>query len=48
LRRLLVHEYATAAAAQVHEAARIISSEFLPFYDAYRNWINRGFSPEPP
>jgi hypothetical protein len=46
LRRLLVHEYATAA--QVHEAARIISSEFIPFYDAYRNWINRGFSPEPP
>jgi hypothetical protein len=46
LRRLLVHEYATAA--QVHEAARIISSEFVPFYDAYRNWINRGFSPEPP
>ena len=48
LRRLLVHEYATATAAQVHEAARIISSEFIPFYDAYRNWINRGFSPEPP
>jgi hypothetical protein len=34
LRRLLVHEYATATAAQVHEAARIISSEFIPFYDA--------------
>ena len=39
LRRLLVHEYATATAAQVHESARIISSEFIPFYDAYRNWI---------
>jgi hypothetical protein len=48
LRRLLVHEYATATAAQVHRGARIISSEFIPFYDAYRNWINRGFSPEPP
>lgn len=46
LRRLLVHEYASATAAQVHEAARIISSEFIPFYDAYRAWIARGFSPE--
>jgi uncharacterized protein YutE (UPF0331/DUF86 family) len=44
LRRLLVHEYATATAEQVHEAARIIASEFVPFYDAYRNWITRGFS----
>lgn len=47
LRRMLIHEYATATAAQVHEAARIITSEFLPFYDAYRSWINRGFSPKP-
>lgn len=47
LRRMLVHEYATATAAQVHEAARIITSEFIPFYDAYRSWINRGFSPKP-
>lgn len=47
LRRMLVHEYATATAAQVHEAARIITSEFIPFYDAYRTWINRGFSPKP-
>lgn len=47
LRRMLVHEYATATAAQVHEAARIITSEFIPFYDAYRSWINRGFSPTP-
>jgi uncharacterized protein YutE (UPF0331/DUF86 family) len=45
LRRLLVHEYATATAEQVHEAARIISTEFVPFYDAYREWIARGFSP---
>lgn len=43
LRRLLVHEYATATAEQVHEAARIVADEFLPFYDAYRSWIARGF-----
>lgn len=48
LRRLLVHEYATAAAEQVHEAARIVADEFVPFYDAYRHWIARGFSAEPP
>ncbi len=30
LRRALVHEYATATAEQVHEAARIISAEFVP------------------
>jgi uncharacterized protein YutE (UPF0331/DUF86 family) len=47
LRRLLVHEYATATAEQVHEAARIIASEFAPFYDSYRQWITRGFSPNP-
>jgi uncharacterized protein YutE (UPF0331/DUF86 family) len=47
LRRLLVHEYATATAAQVHEAARIVADEFVPFYDAYRAWIGRGFSAEP-
>jgi uncharacterized protein YutE (UPF0331/DUF86 family) len=47
LRRLMVHEYATATAQQVHEAARIIASEFVPFYDAYREWIARGFSAEP-
>lgn len=45
LRRQLVHEYATATAEQVHEAARIITSEFVPFYDAYRAWIARGFTP---
>jgi hypothetical protein len=48
LRRLLVHEYATASADQVHEAARIIATEFVPFYDAYRAWIARGFSAQPP
>jgi hypothetical protein len=44
LRRLLVHEYATATAEQVHEAARLVANEFVPFYDAYRAWIARGFS----
>ena len=44
LRRLLVHEYASASAEQVHEAARIVADEFVPFYDAYRHWIARGFS----
>jgi len=48
LRRLLVHEYATATGEQVHEAARIIGNEFIPFYDAYRAWITCGFSPLPP
>lgn len=48
LRRLLVHEYATASAEQVHEAARIVADEFAPFYDAYRGWISRGFSAAPP
>ena len=49
LRRLLVHETATATATaeQVHEAARIIEREFVPFYDAYRDWIARGFSGRP-
>jgi uncharacterized protein YutE (UPF0331/DUF86 family) len=46
--RLLVHEYATATAEQVHEAARIVSNEFIAFYDAYRAWIGRGFSSQPP
>lgn len=44
LRRLLVHDYAIATAEQVHEAARIVADEFLPFYEAYRAWISRGFS----
>lgn len=48
LRRLLVHEYATATAEQVHEAARLVAAEFVPFYDAYRAWIARGFSAQPP
>jgi hypothetical protein len=48
LRRLLVHEYAAATAEQIHAAALIISDEFVPFYDAYRVWIERGFSPQRP
>jgi|SRR5581483_6299801 len=47
LRRLLVHEYATATAAQVHESARLIVENFPPFYEAYRRWIKRGFAPGP-
>jgi hypothetical protein len=46
LRRQLVHEYATAAAEQVHEAARIVADEFVPLYDAYKSWIRRGFAAE--
>jgi hypothetical protein len=48
LRRLLVHEYANATAEQVHEAALLVANEFAPFYDAYRAWIRRGFSTQPP
>ena len=48
LRRLLVHEYATATAEHVHEATRIVADEFVPFYDAYRGWIAGGFSATPP
>jgi uncharacterized protein YutE (UPF0331/DUF86 family) len=48
LRRLLVHEYATATAEQVHEAARIVADEFIPFYDAYRAWIGRGLAAAAP
>lgn len=47
LRRLLVHEYASASADQIHEAARIAADEFVSFYDAYRAWIARGFANEP-
>lgn len=46
LRRMLVHEYATASAEQVHESALIVSGNFAAFYDAYRAWIRRGFAPE--
>jgi uncharacterized protein YutE (UPF0331/DUF86 family) len=45
LRRMLVHEYATATAEQVHESALLVSGNFAPFYDAYRVWIRRGFAP---
>jgi len=42
-RRLLVHEYATATATQVHEAARIVSDELPAFYRAYGEWVRNGF-----
>jgi uncharacterized protein YutE (UPF0331/DUF86 family) len=44
LRRMLVHEYTTATAEQVHESALIVAGNFTAFYDAYRAWIRRGFS----
>lgn len=46
LRRMLVHEYATATAEQVHESALIVSGHFPAFYDAYLAWIKRGFTPK--
>jgi uncharacterized protein YutE (UPF0331/DUF86 family) len=45
LRRLLVHEYATATAEQVHESARIVADDFPLFYNAYLDWVRRGFAP---
>ena len=46
LRRMLVHEYATATAEQVHEAALLVVANFPAFYEAYRNWITQGFNPK--
>jgi len=46
LRRMLVHEYATATAEEVHESARIVADNLSAFYSAYGGWIKRGFSPE--
>lgn len=43
LRRMLVHEYATASAEQIHESATIVAESFTQFYNAYRDWIKRGF-----
>lgn len=47
LRRLLVHEYTSATAEQIHESARILVTSFPTFYDAYRAWIQQGFTPRP-
>jgi uncharacterized protein YutE (UPF0331/DUF86 family) len=47
LRRMLVHEYATATAEQVYESALLVSNNFAAFYDAYREWIRRGFAARP-
>lgn len=47
LRRLLVHEYATATAEQVHEAALILEAELPAFYAAYGAWIKAGFVSRP-
>jgi len=48
LRRMLVHEYATATAEEVHESARIVSDAFPLFYNAYLQWIQHGFRPRAP
>jgi uncharacterized protein YutE (UPF0331/DUF86 family) len=45
LRRLLIHEYATATAEQIHESAQILIAELRPFSNSYRDWIRRGFTP---
>ncbi len=42
---MLVHEYATATAEQVHESALLVSGNFATFYDAYRTWIRRDLIP---
>jgi uncharacterized protein YutE (UPF0331/DUF86 family) len=47
LRRMLVHEYATATAEEVHESAIIVADNFPAFYNAYREWIKNGFRPVP-
>jgi uncharacterized protein YutE (UPF0331/DUF86 family) len=46
LRRMLVHEYATATVEQVHESAKLVADNFTAFYNAYREWIKRGFRPD--
>ena len=45
LRRMLVHEYATATAEQVHESAKLVAYNFTAFYNAYREWVKQGFAP---
>jgi uncharacterized protein YutE (UPF0331/DUF86 family) len=47
LRRMLVHEYTTATADEVHESTGLVAGNFATFYDAYREWIKRGFAPSP-
>jgi uncharacterized protein YutE (UPF0331/DUF86 family) len=43
LRRMLVHEYATASAEQIHDSALLLTANFIPFCDAYKRWIKQGF-----
>jgi uncharacterized protein YutE (UPF0331/DUF86 family) len=47
LRRLLVHEYATATAEEIHESAQLVLANFPAFYNAYREWIKQGFNQPP-
>ena len=44
LRRNLVHEYPGISAAQVHEAAVLVTEEFRPFIRSYAAWLRTGFA----
>ncbi|MBK5232493.1 MAG: hypothetical protein JJE13_05895 [Thermoleophilia bacterium] len=44
LRRNLVHEYPGISAAQVHEAAVLVSQEFRPFIRSYGAWVKQSFA----
>jgi hypothetical protein len=44
LRRMLARH---ATAEHVHEAALLVTANFPGFYDAYRDWVKRGFGSEP-
>jgi uncharacterized protein YutE (UPF0331/DUF86 family) len=47
IRRLMVHDYANATAAQVHEAALVVSGVLPTFFNAFREWIKTGFVVSP-
>jgi hypothetical protein len=38
-------ERRTPTAEQAHESAGLVADNFTAFYDAYREWIKRGFAP---
>ena len=44
LRRNLVHEYPGISAAQVHEAAVLVSQEFRPFIRSFAAWVKVSFA----
>jgi hypothetical protein len=45
--RMLFHQEQSATAEHVHESALLVAGNFASFYEAYRAWIQRGFSAEP-